>query len=47
MKSSQKKFTDGLYADLESMDRADPKGYMDLVKSLKEGNFDKKMPSDI
>ena len=28
------------------MDRSDPKGYMDLVKSLKQGNFDKNMPSD-
>ena len=46
VKASQKTYVDGIYKDLELINRSDPKGYMDLVKTLKEGTFDKKMPSD-
>jgi hypothetical protein len=46
VRQNQKSFVDGLFKDLEAMDRTDPKGYMDLIKSMKQGRFDKQMPSD-
>ena len=46
VKKSQKAYIDSIYEDLESINRSDPKGHMDLVKTLKEGTFDKNMPSD-
>ena len=46
VKLSQKTFVDSVFKDLEAINRTDPKGYMDLVQSLRQGRFDKKMPSD-
>ena len=45
-KYKQKLFTENLFSQLESMQSSDPKKYMELVKSLKSGNFDKKKSSD-
>ena len=45
-KSKQKEFVDNLFSKLENMEESDPKGYMELVKSMRSGNFDKCMPDD-
>ena len=36
LKFKQKQFTDNLFNDLENMNSKDPKGYMELVKSLRD-----------
>ena len=46
VKYKQKQFVSSLFNDLEAMDRSDPKGYMDLVRSLKQGRFDRQVNSD-
>jgi hypothetical protein len=45
-KIKQKQFVSGLFDQLEAMNKTDPRGYMDLVRSLKQGRFDKPAPSD-
>ena len=47
VKLKQKLFTDNLFSQLKTMHGSDPKQYMDLVNSLRSGNFDKKKNSDI
>ena len=37
----QKKHLNGLFGELDQMHSNDPKGYMELVKALREGNHDK------
>ena len=46
IKFKQKEFTDSLFSQLETMHRADPRKYMQLVNSLKSGSFEKVKPSD-
>ena len=46
IKYKQRIFINNLFQNLEDMDKVDPKGYMDLVRSLKNGNFDRKSASD-
>ena len=46
MKSKHKRHIDDLFSQLDSMHKSDPRKYMQLVNSLKEGNFDKIKPSD-
>lgn len=46
VKSNQKQFLNGLFDNLDVLHKANPRGYMNLVKSLREGTFDKKMPDD-
>ena len=46
VKQKQKLFTDNLFLQLKSMHGSDPKQYMDLVKSLRSGQFDRKKVSD-
>ena len=41
VKSKQKQFVDSMFDQLDSIKNNDPKGYMDLVKSLRDGNFDR------
>ena len=41
VKYKQKTHIDQLFLQLESLHKSDPKQYMDLVKSLKNGSFDK------
>ena len=31
-----------MFKELDSLENSDPRGYMQLVKSMREGNFDKK-----
>ena len=47
VKQKQKLFTDNLFLQLKSMQGSDHKQYMDLVNSLRTGNFDRKKVSDI
>ena len=35
-----------MFTQLETISKNDPKGYMDLVKSLRDGNFDREIPDD-
>ena len=46
VKYKQKTFTDNLFLQLQSMHGSDPKKYMDLVNSLRNGNFDRAKNSD-
>ena len=45
-KNKQKQFVDNLFAQLDSIKENNPKGYFDLIKTLREGNFDKGVESD-
>ena len=42
VKSKQKQFVDSMFTQLETISKNDPKGYMDLVKSLRDGNLTEK-----
>ena len=46
-KSKQKEFVDQLFTQLEGMQESNPRGYMELVKSMRNGNFDKNNPDDM
>ena len=46
VKLKHKKYIDDLFSQLDSMHKSEPRKYMQLVNSLKEGNFDKIKPSD-
>ena len=45
-KFKQGQFTEILFGELETMHNNDPRKYMQLVNSLKNGSFDKTKPSD-
>ena len=46
VKSKHKEFVDKMFAELDSLENADPRGYMQLVKSMRDGNYDKATPDD-
>ena len=46
IKSRQKEYIDNLFQDLDQLHASNPKGYMDLVKSLRDGTFDRKKDDD-
>ena len=46
IKSKQKHFVDSMFDQLDAINKSDPKGYKDLVKSLRDGNFDTEIPDD-
>ena len=46
VKSKQKEHLNKMFDELDSMQNSDPHGYMQLVKSLRKGSFDKNVPSD-
>ena len=46
VKHKQKLFNDNLFSQLKSMHGTDPKKYMELVNSLRNGNFDRTKSSD-
>ena len=46
VKSKHKEHLNEMFTNLDSMQNSDPRGYMQLVKSLREGSFDKKVASD-
>ena len=35
-----------MFSELDSIHKNDPKGYMDLVKSMRDGNFDREVSDD-
>ena len=46
VRCKQKEFVDRMFSDLDSIKRNDPKGYMDLIKSMRDGNFEKEVSDD-
>ena len=46
LKSKHKEFINKLFKDLDNMHNNNPKGYMNLVKSLRDGTFDRKISDD-
>jgi HrpA-like RNA helicase len=43
-KQKQKQFVDNMFTELDQLHASNPKAYMDLVKSMRDGTFDKSMP---
>ena len=46
VKSKHKQFIDNMFDDLDTMQHNNPRGYMQLIRSMREGNVDKKTPDD-
>ena len=46
VKNKQKEFVDKMFVELDSIKKNDPKGYMDLIKSMRDGNFDREVFDD-
>ena len=46
VKSKHKLFIENMFKELDTLENSDPRGYMQLVKSMREGNFDKTTPDD-
>ena len=46
VKNKQKQFVDKMFSELDSIHKNNPKGYMDLIKSMRDGNFDKEVNDD-
>ena len=46
VKSKHKMFINDLFKDLDDLHKVNPKGYMNLVKSLRDGSFDRKASDD-
>ena len=42
-KHKQKQFVDHMFGELDELHSSNPKGYMDLVQSMRDGSFDKKL----
>ena len=46
VKSKQKQFVENMFSELDSMERDNPRGYMQLISSMRDGNFDRSTPDD-
>ena len=46
VKSKHKQFIDKMFDELDTMQHNNPRGYMQLIRSMRDGNFDKKTPDD-
>ena len=46
VKSKHKDFVNNMFLELDSMQHDNPRGYMQLINSMREGNFDKSTPDD-
>ena len=46
VKLKNKQFVDNLFIELDSVERNNPRGYMELIRSMRDGNFDKAIPDD-
>ena len=44
LKSKHKEFLNKMFCDLDQLHNQNPRGYMNLVKSMRDGSFDKKIP---
>ena len=42
----QKQFVDKMFEELDSIKQNNPKGYMDLIKTWRDGSFDKEVERD-
>ena len=46
VKSKQNQFVQNMFSELDSMEHDNPRGYMQLINSMREGNFDRSTPDD-
>ena len=46
VKSKHKQFINGLFENLDQLHKKSPRGYMELVKSMRDGSFDKNVEND-
>ena len=46
IKSKHKLFVDNMFTELDSMQQNNPRAYMQLIKAMKDGNFDNQTPDD-
>ena len=46
VKYKQKQFVENMFLELDSMQHDNPRGYMQLINSMREGNFDRTTPDD-
>ena len=46
IRNKQKEFVDRMFCELDSIHKNNPKGYMDLIKSMRDGNFDREVSDD-
>ena len=46
MKKKHKEFINKMFSELDQLHDSNPRGYMNLVKSLRSGSFDKKITQD-
>ena len=46
VKLKNKQFVDNMFVELDSMERNDPRGYMELIRSMRNGGFDKATSDD-
>jgi hypothetical protein len=45
-KQKQKEFIDSLYHELDQLHKNNPKGYMNIINSIRDGSFDKSVKDD-
>ena len=46
VKIRNKQFVENMFLELDSMESNNPRGYMDLIRSMRDGNFDKATSDD-
>ena len=46
VKLRNKQFVDNMFSELDSMQNNNPRGYMDLIRSMRDGDFDKSTSDD-
>ena len=44
-KQKQKEFTNNLFLELDQLHKSNPKGYMNIINSIRDGSFDKAIQS--
>ena len=46
VKQKNKQFVDNMFIELDSMENNDPRGYMELIRAMRDGSFDKPKTDD-
>ena len=46
VKMKNKQFVENMFSELDSMQNNNPRGYMELIRSMRNGSFDKSTPDD-
>ena len=46
VKLRNKQFVDNMFCELDSMENNNPRGYMDLIRAMRDGSFDKTTSDD-